>query len=248
MLCIMADATPKGHLLVNGRPPTDRQLASVFGLPEKDARSYLKELEDAGVFSRTADGVIFNRRMVRDRAASERAVADGKRGGNPNLKKGIIAPVNGGGNPGGLTPTVNQGGYPLEAEAEAEFKKQEAEPAASSFSRSSRAKMPRRSDPAHLWADFAEKWEVDEKMVKRPVLAGFHFDIVCEAACEAARIPDSGWRGDWHTVAQWLRDGLLSDHIIAAIKNVAERPRYQPPNSLFYFDRPVRDYRPGITG
>ena len=91
MLCVMADGEPHGHLLVNKRPPTDRQLASVFGCSEKDAKSFIKELEDAGVFSRNDDGVIFSRRMVRDKQASKQAAATGAEGGNPNLRRGVVA-------------------------------------------------------------------------------------------------------------------------------------------------------------
>jgi hypothetical protein len=125
MLAIMVDAEPMGHLLVNGRAPSERQLSSVFGCSEKDTRGYIKEMEDAGVFSRTDTGVIFNRRMVRDKAISDKAVQDGKRGGNPSITGKKTPQVNGGGNHGGLTPTDNRPSYALEAEAEAEAEAKE---------------------------------------------------------------------------------------------------------------------------
>ena len=71
MLCIMHAAAPVGHLLINGRQPTTRQMAAICGCTEKEAKSYAAELEAAGVFSRIADGTILCRRMVRDTAASD---------------------------------------------------------------------------------------------------------------------------------------------------------------------------------
>lgn len=87
MLAIMHDADPCGHLLVNGRQPSMRQLASVCGATEKECTKLVAELEECGVFSRTEDGVIFSRRMVRDKATSDEAVQNGKKGGNPKLKE-----------------------------------------------------------------------------------------------------------------------------------------------------------------
>lgn len=88
MLAIMHDAEPCGHLLVNGKKPTPRQLASVCGTTEKDVLSAIEELEDAGVFSRSEGGAIVSRRMVRDKAAHDEGVKNGKTGGNPKLKEG----------------------------------------------------------------------------------------------------------------------------------------------------------------
>ncbi|GAN55234.1 hypothetical protein [Tanticharoenia sakaeratensis] len=111
MLCLMADADPVGHLLVNGRSPSPRQLGAVLGCGEKEAAKLLGELADNGVFSRTDDGVIYSRRMVRDKAVSDEASANGKMGGNPRLKRGVNP------HPKGeqTAPLIHQ-----EAEAEAE--------------------------------------------------------------------------------------------------------------------------------
>ena len=106
MLAIMFDAEPCGHLVVNGRAPNERQLAAVCGTNINELKFCLAELEEAGVFSRTEDGVIFNRRMVRDKAESDEAVKNGKLGGNPALTerrppqkieviKGVNPPHNG---------------------------------------------------------------------------------------------------------------------------------------------------------
>lgn len=70
-IAIMHTADPYGHLLINGKQPTAKQLASIVGSNEREVTKLLTELEEAGVFSRTAEGVIFSRRMVRDNERSE---------------------------------------------------------------------------------------------------------------------------------------------------------------------------------
>jgi hypothetical protein len=71
LLCVMHEAEPVGHLLVNGRQPTVKQVAALAAAPEKDVALLMRELEEAGVYSRTDDGVIYCRRMVRDAAVSD---------------------------------------------------------------------------------------------------------------------------------------------------------------------------------
>ncbi len=85
MLCVMHEAEPRGSLLVNGKPVSDRQLAGLCGCSPDEIAALLAELEDAGVFSRE-EGVIFSRRMRRDDEKAERDKAHGRRGGNPRLK------------------------------------------------------------------------------------------------------------------------------------------------------------------
>jgi len=85
LLCICAKEG--GYLLVSGKAPSDDELAYLMRQPVERVREWLKELEDRGVFSRDRRKVIYSRRMVRD--TKNRAVAqqNGKRGGNPNLRK-----------------------------------------------------------------------------------------------------------------------------------------------------------------
>ena len=71
MLCIMHAGTPVGHLTLNGKPATIRQMAANAYCTEKEAARYIVELEEAGVLSRTDAGTIYCRRMVRDAAASD---------------------------------------------------------------------------------------------------------------------------------------------------------------------------------
>lgn len=92
MLCIMHEAEPYGSMRVNGRPVSDRQIAALAGASVDDVGEWLSELEDAGVFSRDGEGVIVSRRMQRDKAKADTDKANGKRGGNPGLRKGVNPP------------------------------------------------------------------------------------------------------------------------------------------------------------
>lgn len=96
ILALMHEATPYGHLLVTGKSPTDMQIAVLAGAPSDQVTELLGELETAGVFSRTKDGVIYSRRMIRDEKRSAMARKNGGKGGNPSLSndKGISEPVN----------------------------------------------------------------------------------------------------------------------------------------------------------
>jgi hypothetical protein len=85
-LCsVMHEAEPYGHLLVGGNVPKLPQIAILVGAPQAQVAALLGELELQGVFSRTAQQVIFSRRMVRDKLRDDRQREIGKRGGNPHL-------------------------------------------------------------------------------------------------------------------------------------------------------------------
>lgn len=105
MLCLMAEATPRGHLLVNGNAPTDAQLAVLAGAPSDQIADLLAELESAGVFSRTRAGVIYSRRITRDEKRAAHARKIGKSGGNPSLLSGGKKDDN----PPQVNPRVNGG-------------------------------------------------------------------------------------------------------------------------------------------
>lgn len=80
--------TPVGHLTVGGRAPSIKQLAKMGRCNPRRMPKLLQELEDNGVFSRTPDGIIYSRRIVRDFNAFQVARNNGKRGGNPVLTQG----------------------------------------------------------------------------------------------------------------------------------------------------------------
>lgn len=85
MLDLMHDGEPYGHLTAGGQPITVETLARMVGEPAKDVRRWVQELEDRRVFSRTDDGVIYSRRLVRDQHIRTVRAEAGKLGGNPSL-------------------------------------------------------------------------------------------------------------------------------------------------------------------
>lgn len=92
MLCVMHENG--GYLAINGNQVTLPQLTNLAGGGE--VTELLAELEGAGVFSRQdTDGLIFSRRMLRDIEKAGRDKANGKRGGNPQVKAGVNPSVDG---------------------------------------------------------------------------------------------------------------------------------------------------------
>jgi len=92
-LCIMHEAEPYGHLIVRGTPLETPALAAIVGASEQLVRACLHELEEAGVLSRSRQGTIICRRMVRDQEKRERDQNNGKKGGNPALKSPVASNV-----------------------------------------------------------------------------------------------------------------------------------------------------------
>ena len=66
MLCIMHEASPRGHLTIGAKPLTDDALARAIGAEPSQVRALLDELGDAGVFDRSRNGIILSRRMIAD--------------------------------------------------------------------------------------------------------------------------------------------------------------------------------------
>lgn len=60
-------------------------LGKLCGIETKFVTKLLDELDDAEIFSVTEDGVIYNRRMVKDEAKRILCTELGRKGGNPNL-------------------------------------------------------------------------------------------------------------------------------------------------------------------
>lgn len=71
-ICIMHEAKPYGHLMLNGEPVEDATLASMSGVPVDEVSALMAELRKAGVFSVTRKGVVFSRRMVADFARAQK--------------------------------------------------------------------------------------------------------------------------------------------------------------------------------
>lgn len=92
MLSIMHEANPPGHLVLNGRAMTVDELARLISSRPREVQKALDELDRNRVFSRTDGGVIYSRRMVRDRVRRDAASRNGKLGGNPAMLGASVPP------------------------------------------------------------------------------------------------------------------------------------------------------------
>jgi hypothetical protein len=99
MLGFMHEAESYGYLLIAGIAPSPEEIAVLVGAPAPLVRKALEELETRGVYSRDDDGVIYSRRMVRDKAKADVDRANGKRGGNPLLSDEVNPSLDLGVNP-----------------------------------------------------------------------------------------------------------------------------------------------------
>src|SRR5215471_18194383 len=88
MLCLMHESDRRGYLQhATGKLVTPEQLARMTGCSIEEVTRLLGELEESGFFSRTEDGVIYNRRMVLDERRRALSGEAGRRGGgNPAFK------------------------------------------------------------------------------------------------------------------------------------------------------------------
>ena len=85
LIGLMHEATPYGHLYIAGHAPTIKQISAVLSSPVIEIKTSLDELEKFGVLSRLDNGIIYSRRMVRDKLKADKNRERGKLGGNPKL-------------------------------------------------------------------------------------------------------------------------------------------------------------------
>ncbi len=110
MLCLAHEGEPRGHVTLNGRAATVADIAGLARCTVRECERLLAELEQRGVFSRTEDGTIYSRRMVRDTDASNKGRAEvAKRWGG----SGPSSPPN-------RVPTREPNSLEAEADTEAE--------------------------------------------------------------------------------------------------------------------------------
>jgi hypothetical protein len=111
MNCLMHDCEPYGHLCVGPSAMQPAQLARLVGVAPKACMALIAELEAAGVFSRTPEGVIYSRRMVRDEDLRNRR-AEGGKGGSEHGAKGAQHGSKGGRPPKNNPPQTDaEGGF-----------------------------------------------------------------------------------------------------------------------------------------
>lgn len=114
MLDLMHDGEPYGFLTAGGVPIGDKQLAGMVGITTRRCTTLLVELETRSVFSRTEEGVIYSRRMVRDEhIRSVRAAGGPKSLENENVPR----PKDGNKDGSKDTFTPSSGGSPAVAVA-----------------------------------------------------------------------------------------------------------------------------------
>lgn len=88
MLALMHEGEPYGHLRVGKRDITAAILWRMVGALETEIKALLAELEEAKVFSRTASGIIYSRRMVRDENKRNMCASEGSKSlAHPNVRK-----------------------------------------------------------------------------------------------------------------------------------------------------------------
>lgn len=78
-LCIMHEAKPYGHLVLNGDPVGDDTLARMTGISVQQVSDCMSELKQAGVLSITREGVVFSRRMTKDHARARKGRLSAKK-------------------------------------------------------------------------------------------------------------------------------------------------------------------------
>ena len=87
LLCVMHQCDPYGHLSTNGKPMKPEEIRRHLpGFSLQKVRKTMEELEKNGVFSRTAEGVIYSRRMVADEVLRVRRSAGGSKGARHGSK------------------------------------------------------------------------------------------------------------------------------------------------------------------
>lgn len=98
LIGLMHEAEPYGFLVINGVKPSVSALSRLLNVHHKTLIAALKELLEHGVYSVDSEGVIYSRRMVRDREKAIEDQENGRKGGNPNVvqsrPEGVNPPVN----------------------------------------------------------------------------------------------------------------------------------------------------------
>jgi len=90
LLGIMHEAEPYGYLLVKGEKPEKATIARLVGVHPNAITPLVTELVTRGVTGVDTHGVLFSRRMVKDHEKALLHKANGAKGGNPTLLKGVI--------------------------------------------------------------------------------------------------------------------------------------------------------------
>lgn len=222
MLALMHEAEPYGHLLVAGKAPSDQQLAALVGAPAREVSAAIGQLADANVFSRTDDGTIYSRRMVRDKAKADQDSTNGRKGGNPK----VIAPTNQQDN-GGVNPHDKGGDKAQKLEARGQKLEGDDSAAVTSTPRE-----PEPSPPAKPEGCAAPKWD------------GFAVWELWQERRQAnghATSPNPPSPAETATGQRWIDAGADRALIVQAFDAALGRKCAEPPRSLRYCEGAVTD-------
>ncbi len=242
MLTIMAEAQPKGYLLINGQRPSDEKLARACAVSPAELRKYSAELLEAGVPSIDDDGVWRSRRMVRDEHKRQVNRANGSGGGNPTLT---------GKTPRRKSAADNREGYASDNRSVGNSDNRPGYPNGitdpDNHPDKSRATRAKRGEERQDIQDQNPSSAPQLITTSAPAPAGAAagqvewFDVLQEA-CRLAGINPAA-AANMHAVGvDWARAGWSPDlDIYPAIRDVAARPGYQPPRSVAYFGRMIAD-------
>jgi len=86
LISYMHEGEPYGHLVIDGRVPSDGDIAALVGRPLSEVRKALAELRQRNVCSVDDGGALVSRRMIRDNEKAEKDRINGRGGGNPAIK------------------------------------------------------------------------------------------------------------------------------------------------------------------
>lgn len=87
LLGLMWDSEDRGYLVLNGFPMTPESIARNIGATPEEVTKGMEVLFKYGVVSKTEDGIIYNRKMVRDNKKRKQNQLNGRKGGRPAKEK-----------------------------------------------------------------------------------------------------------------------------------------------------------------
>jgi|SRR5882724_6364717 len=170
ILCLMFEAVPRGHLVLNGKPVSVEQLARMVGSTAEEVIRFMDELINVGAASVTDQGCLYSRRMVRDEEIRGIRRKCGSMGGNPNLV-----------NQNDSCLTKNQ---PSDKPKREQPPNQNSTPSSSSSSSTSKQKLPltpRGEQFEEFWKEYPKKLyrgEVEKNWEKLRVTEEIFTDIM----------------------------------------------------------------------
>lgn len=148
LLCVMFESEKRGYLQMGGKALSEEQIARMVGCSRDEISLAMSELRDAGVFSTSANGIIYSRRIVRDEELRNIRSNCGSLGGNPSFEKGKPNPY-----------------YAKDKQNDKQADKQKITPSSSSSSSSSDSKAESKNvrTPIPSQASFDRFWDLYPK-------------------------------------------------------------------------------------